>query len=163
MDRDGSWLNQLIAERIHPISTKQFNNSRTKAKPTADNLTGEHLNSSERMNRGGRGSSRVASSIYIYIYSPLKKLLTQGASTQYQSQDSTYINPSNLVYHKKSVYDFSFMIPFILYSLKELRLGLNCLMKLLPYGTQSITRNPGLYTYIVNFLLCISNTYSILT
>jgi len=67
------------------------------------------------------------------------------------------------VYHKMSVYDFSFMIPFILYSLKELRLGLNCLMKLLPYGTQSITRNLGMYTYILNFLLCISNANSILT
>jgi len=104
------------------------------------------------------------SSVYIYIYSPSKKLPTQGASThQYRSQDCTYRNPSNLVYHKMSVYDFSFMIPFILYLLKELRLGLNCPMKLLPYGTQSITRNPGLYTYIMYFLLCISITNSILT
>ena len=125
----------------------------------------EHLCSSERLDRGGWGSSRVASSIYIYIYSPLKKLPTQGPLLphQYQSQDCTYKNPSNLVYHKMSVYDFSFMIPFILYSLKELRLGLNCLMKLLPYGTQSITRNLGMYTYILNFLLCISNANSILT
>ena len=64
------------------------------------------------------------------------------------------------VYHKMSVYDFSFMIPFILYSLKELRLGLNCPMKLLPYGTQSITRNLGLYTYTKYFLLCISTANS---
>ena len=129
-----------------------------------------------------------ATFVYIYIYSPLKKLptqgplrglpvnlrFTQGASTRQDYITCTIPDLDRLlgtlketlvksVYHKMSVYDFSFMIPFILYSLKELRLGLNCLMKLLPYGTQSITRNLGMYTYILNFLLCISNANSILT
>jgi len=90
MDRDGSWLNQLIAERIHPIYTKQFTNSRTKAKPIVepDNsarprayVTPGRACIAREREQGGRGSSRVASSVYIYIYSPLKKLLTQGAST----------------------------------------------------------------------------------
>ena len=136
----------------------------------------ERLNSSERMSRGGVGvkSSRVVS-IYIHIQ-PLKKIThsrgfyptSTNPRTVYHTRSRsvtgyTYRNPSNLVYHKMSVYDFSFMIPFILYSLKELRLGLNCLMKLLPYGTQSITRNLGLYTYTKYFLLCISITNSILT
>ena len=49
-----------------------------------DNRTGEHQSSSERMDsserlcKGGRGLSCSESSIYIYIYSPLKKLPTQG-------------------------------------------------------------------------------------
>ena len=132
------------------------------------------MNSSERMNRGG-GDQVAALRQYIYTYtapqknSVLKGLLpTRASLTVYHTRSRsvtgyTYRNPSNLVYHKMSVYDFSFMIPFILYSLKELRLGLNCLMKLLPYGTQSITRNLGMYTYILNFLLCISNANSILT
>jgi len=77
-----------------------------------------------------------------------------------QDRTNTRIILSNTVYHKKSVYGIPSRIPFILYSLKELRLGLNCLMKLLPYGTQSITRNPGLYTYMLNFLLCISTANS---
>ena len=64
---------------MHHFSTKQFTNSHTKAKPTVDNLTGEHLHSSEqqsssehldsseRLNRGGGGwvESRRQ---YIYTY-----------------------------------------------------------------------------------------------
>ena len=69
----------MTAGWMNPISTKQINNSRTKAKPTVDNLTGEHLSSSEQQSsskhldsseqqsRGGGG--RVESSRqYIYTY-----------------------------------------------------------------------------------------------
>lgn len=103
------------------------------------------------MGEGGDRSDSSAQCMYTYTApqknSVLKGLLPTSTNTR-------------TVYHKMSVYDFSFMIPFILYSLKELRLGLNCLMKLLPYGTQSITRNLGLYTYTKYFLLCISTANS---
>ena len=168
---NNSRLNNSRANASHLHKTKKPFTQPQQLAVKIHLVTGKHLcsseqqSSSERMCRGGRGLSCSATFVYIYIYSPLKKLPTQGPLLphQYQSQDCTYRNPSNLVYHKMSVYDFSFMIPFILYSLKELRLGLNCLMKLLPYGTQSITRNLGMYTYILNFLLCISNANSILT
>ena len=87
------------------------------------------------MGVGGVKSSRVVS-IYIHIQ-PLKKIThsrgfyptSTNPRTVYHTRSRsvagyTYRNPSNPVYHKMSVYDFSFMIPFILYSLKELRLGL---------------------------------------
>ena len=112
--------------------------------------------------RSPSGTARKPS-VYSRGFYPTRTTLTVYHTRSRSVTGYTYRNPSNLVYHKMSVYDFSFMIPFILYSLKELRLGLNCLMKLLPYGTQSITRNLGMYTYILNFLLCISNANSILT
>ena len=87
-----------------------------------DNWTSEQMNSSEqmcsseRLNRGG-GDQVESTLTNIYTYtapqknSVLKGLLPTSTNTR-------------TVYHKMSVYDFSFMIPFILYSLKELRLGL---------------------------------------
>ena len=105
----------------------------------------ERMSSGEHLSSGGAGVKDflISNSIYTYTApqknSVLKGLLPTSTNTR-------------TVYHKMSVYDFSFMIPFILYSLKELRLGLNCPMKLLPYGTQSITRNLGLYTYTKYFL-----------
>jgi len=62
------------------ISRLNISHHRKTKKPFTQPAAGssEHLCSSERLDRGGWGSSRVASSIYIYIYSPLKKLLTQG-------------------------------------------------------------------------------------
>lgn len=108
-------------------------------------FSGEQTCSGEHLSSGGAGVKDflISNSIYTYTApqknSVLKGLLPTSTNTR-------------TVYHKMSVYDFSFMIPFILYSLKELRLGLNCPMKLLPYGTQSITRNLGLYTYTKYFL-----------
>lgn len=110
--------------------------------------------SSERTcsNNGGGGDRSDSSAQCMYTYTaPQKNSVLKGLLPT---------RATLTVYHKMSVYDFSFMIPFILYSLKELRLGLNCLMKLLPYGTQSITRNLGLYTYTKYFLLCISTANS---
>ncbi len=144
-----------------------------------DNRTSEQMHSSEQISSSERtctwgGGGQVESTLTnIYTYTaPQKNSVLKGlpptstnTRTVYHTRSRsvtgyTYRNPSNLVYHKMSVYDFSFMIPFILYSLKELRLGLNCPMKLLPYGTQSITRNLGLYTYTKYFLLCISTANS---
>ena len=108
-------------------------------------FSGEQTCSGEHLSSGGAGVKDflISNSIYTYTApqknSVLKGLLPTSTNTR-------------TMYHKMSVYDFSFMIPFILYSLKELRLGLNCPMKLLPYGTQSITRNLGLYTYTKYFL-----------
>lgn len=102
------------------------------------------------MGGGGDRSDSSAQCMYTYT-APQKNSVLKGLLPT---------RASLTVYHKMSVYDFSFMIPFILYSLKELRLGLNCPMKLLPYGTQSITRNLGLYTYTKYFLLCISTANS---
>ena len=138
---------------MHPFFTKENNHSRTKAKPAIE------LNNSApgragitpgraciargaRDRGGGDRSDSSAQCMYTYT-APQKNSVLKGLLPT---------RASLTVYHKMSVYDFSFMIPFILYSLKELRLGLNCPMKLLPYGTQSITRNLGLYTYTKYFL-----------
>ena len=146
-------VNQLITERIHHFITKENNHSRTKPKPTVELNKSAHVRAGitpgraciarGARDRGGGGrSDSSAHCMYTYTApqknSVLKGLLPTSTNTR-------------TVYHKMSVYDFSFMIPFILYSLKELRLGLNCPMKLLPYGTQSITRNLGLYTYTKYF------------
>ena len=140
-------VNQLIAVRIHPFIAKENNHSRTKPKPAAELNNSAHVRAGITPGRacmGGGGGQVELTLTKIYTYtapqknSVLKGLLPTSTNTR-------------TVYHKMSVYDFSFMIPFILYSLKELRLGLNCPMKLLPYGTQSITRNLGLYTYTKYF------------
>jgi len=71
--------------------------------------------SSERLNRGGGGQVESRRQC-IYTYTaPQKNSVLKGLLPT---------RASLTVYHKMSVYDFSFMIPFILYSLKELRLGL---------------------------------------
>ena len=107
-------------------------------------FSGEQTCSGEHLSSGGAGVKDFLISNSIYTYTaPQKNSVLKGLLPT---------RASLTVYHKMSVYDFSFMIPFILYSLKELRLGLNCPMKLLPYGTQSITRNLGLYTYTKYFL-----------
>ena len=158
-------VNQLIAVRIHHFFAKENNHSRTEARSVSElnnSAPGRACIARGARDRGGGGrSDSSAQCIYTYTApqknSVLKGLLpTRASLTVYHTRSRsvtgyTYRNPSDLVYHKMSVYDFSFMIPFILYSLKELRLGLNCLMKLLPYGTQSITRNLGLYTYTKYF------------
>ena len=145
-------VNQLIAVRIHPFIAKENNHSRTKPKPAAEPDNSAHVRAGitpgraciarGARDRGGGGrSDSSAHCMYTYT-APQKNSVLKGLLPT---------RASLTVYHKMSVYDFSFMIPFILYSLKELRLGLNCPMKLLPYGTQSITRNLGLYTYTKYF------------
>ena len=145
---------------MHHFPTKQKNLSRNRPatgqpdQQQPDNWTSEQRISSERTcsNNGGGGDRSDSSAQCMYTYTaPQKNSVLKGLLPT---------RASLTVYHKMSVYDFSFMIPFILYSLKELRLGLNCLMKLLPYGTQSITHNLGLYTYTKYFLLCISTANS---
>jgi len=138
---------------MHPFLTKQKNPSRNRTTGPVNKCTVVNKSAVVNGRAPGGGGGQVESTLTnIYTYTaPQKNSVLKGLLPT---------RATLTVYHKMSVYDFSFMIPFILYSLKELRLGLNCPMKLLPYGTQSITRNLGLYTYTKYFLLCISTANS---
>jgi hypothetical protein len=72
--------------------------------------------SGERLNSGGGGQVESRRQCMYTYTAPQKNSVLKGLLP-------TSTN-TRTVYHKMSVYDFSFMIPFILYSLKELRLGL---------------------------------------
>ena len=115
-----NWTSEQMCSSEQMISSEQVYSS-------------GQMSSSERTcsNNGGGGDRCDSSAQCMYTYtapqknSVLKGLLpTRASLTVYHTRSRsvtgyTYRNPSNLVYHKMSVYDFSFMIPFILYSLKE--------------------------------------------